>query len=60
MRLRTTGAAAKAFVVKTAAEAAPVRHSGATAMTPTSGRPLSFRPATTPAATKPVGNVAPG
>ena len=55
VRLMTTGAAANALVVKTAADAAFSRHSGATASTPISGLPLSFSPATIPEATNPRG-----
>ena len=59
MRLTTTGAAAKAFVVKTAAETALARHSGATVKTPMSGRPLSFSPATAAPARNPAGEGGP-
>ena len=59
-RVTTTGAAAKALVVDTCPEEAVPRHSGATATTPMSGRPLCFSPTTMPLARKPSGKVTPG
>ncbi|OPZ77195.1 MAG: hypothetical protein BWY79_01271 [Actinobacteria bacterium ADurb.Bin444] len=51
----TMGAAAKALLVKTAAEVTWALQSEAAAKRPTSGRPLSLMPAETPDATKPRG-----